>query len=194
MSILASRSRPSAWNSPGRRSRPSECKSSLSLSRSASDTSWFEARDLDVGDTIGRGPGRLQGGAIFGSTLLETPRDDLFFSGGGGTVRGHPYRSLGISVTRGFGPSFQIGGTYLLAGSAEVRARVTDRIGVVGFVDAGRVGVDGFFDDIGDWQAGAGLGLRYETGFGPIRLDVAAPIHGDTGDGVQIYIGLGQSF
>ena len=138
--------------------------------------------------------GRLQGGAIFGSTLLETPRDDLFFSGGGGTVRGHPYRSLGISVTRGFGPSFQIGGTYLLAGSAEVRARVTDRIGVVGFVDAGRVGVDGFFDDIGDWQAGAGLGLRYETGFGPIRLDVAAPIHGDTGDGVQIYIGLGQSF
>ena len=41
---------------------------------------------------------------------------------------------------------------------------------------------------------GAGLGLRYETGFGPIRLDVAAPIHGDTGDGVQIYIGLGQSF
>lgn len=137
---------------------------------------------------------RLQGGAIYGSDLLETPRDDLFFSGGGGTVRGQPYRSLGISVTRGFGPAFQIGGTHMLVGTAELRTRLTDRIGLVGFVDAGRIGVDGFFSDLGDWHAGAGLGLRYETGFGPIRLDVAAPVHGSTGDGVQIYIGLGQSF
>ena len=82
----------------------------------------------------------------------------------------------------------------MLALSVEARTRVTERIGVVGFVDAGRIGVDGFLDDNMDWQAGAGLGLRYETGFGPIRLDVAAPVQGDTGDGVQFYIGLGQSF
>ena len=107
---------------------------------------------------------------------------------------GHPYRSLGIAVNRGFGPDFLIGGTYMLAASAEVRARVTETIGIVGFVDAGSIGVNDFFGDLGDWHAGAGLGLRYETGFGPIRLDVAAPIHGKTGDGVQIYIGLGQSF
>lgn len=138
--------------------------------------------------------GRLQAGANLGSDLLDTPRDDLFFSGGGGTVRGHPYRSLGIAVNRGFGPDFLIGGTYMLAASAEVRARVTETIGIVGFVDAGSIGVNDFFGDLGDWHAGAGLGLRYETGFGPIRLDVAAPIHGKTGDGVQIYIGLGQSF
>lgn len=43
---------------------------------------------------------RVQGGAIYGPALLDTPRDLLFFSGGGGTVRGHPYRSLGIPVTR----------------------------------------------------------------------------------------------
>ncbi len=138
--------------------------------------------------------GRVQAGAILGSDLLDTPRDDLFFSGGGGTVRGHPYRSLGVLVNRGFGPDFLIGGTYMLAMSAEVRTRVTEKIGVVGFVDAGRIGVDGFFDTSVDWQAGAGLGLRYETGFGPIRLDVAAPVHGETGNGVQFYIGLGQSF
>lgn len=137
---------------------------------------------------------RAQAGAIVGADLLDTPRDELFFSGGGGTVRGQPYRSLGLAITRGFGPEFLIGGTYFLAGSAEVRAKVTDRIGVVGFVDAGRIGAEGFFDDIGDWHAGAGLGLRYDTGFGPIRLDVAAPVGGNTGDGVQIYIGLGQSF
>lgn len=137
---------------------------------------------------------RAQAGAIFGSNLLETPRDDLFFSGGGGTVRGQPYRSLGIAVTRGFGPEFLIGGKYFLAGSLELRAKVSERIGVVGFVDWGSIGLDGFSSGLGDSHAGAGLGLRYDTGLGPIRVDVAAPISGTTGDGVQLYIGLGQSF
>ncbi|MBA3911146.1 MAG: hypothetical protein C0524_15040 [Rhodobacter sp.] len=137
---------------------------------------------------------RAQGGAVIGPDLLDTPRDLLFFSGGGGTVRGQPYRSLGIPVTRDTGPEFLIGGPYFLAGSLELRAKLTDRIGIVGFVDAGSVGLDGFFDSSSDSHAGAGLGLRYDTGFGPIRLDVAAPISGSTGDGVQIYIGLGQAF
>jgi translocation and assembly module TamA len=135
---------------------------------------------------------RVQAGAVYGSDLLETPRDDLFFSGGGGTVRGQPYRSLGIPVTRDTGPEFLIGGRYFLGASLELRAKVTDRIGVVGFVDWGSIGLDGFSD--ADSHSGAGLGLRYDTGLGPIRLDIAAPISGTTGDGVQIYVGLGQSF
>jgi translocation and assembly module TamA len=137
---------------------------------------------------------RAQGGAVFGPDLLETPRDLLFFSGGGGSVRGQPYRSLGIPVTRGLGPEFQIGGQYFVGASVELRAKVTDRIGLVGFVDAGSIGLDGILDGDAESHAGAGLGLRYDTGFGPIRLDVAAPISGRTGDGVQIYIGLGQAF
>jgi translocation and assembly module TamA len=137
---------------------------------------------------------RAQGGAVFGPDLLETPRDLLFFSGGGGSVRGQPYRSLGIPVTRILGPEFQIGGQYFLGASVELRAKVTDRIGLVGFVDAGSIGLDGILDGSAESHAGAGLGLRYDTGFGPIRLDVAAPISGRTGDGVQIYIGLGQAF
>jgi translocation and assembly module TamA len=145
-------------------------------------------------------PGRLvlaaraQAGAVFGSSLLETPRDDLFFSGGGGTVRGQPYRSLGIPVTRGFGPQFLIGGKYFLGASVELRAKVSDKIGVVGFADWGSIGLDGFTGGFSESHAGAGLGLRYETGLGPIRFDVAGPISGTTGDGVQIYVGLGQSF
>lgn len=137
---------------------------------------------------------RVQAGAVLGSDLLETPRDELFFSGGGGTVRGQPYRSLGIAVTRGFGPQFLIGGRYFLAGSLEMRAKVSDRIGVVGFVDWGSIGLDSFTGGFSDSHAGAGLGLRYDTGLGPIRFDVATPISGTTGDGVQIYVGLGQSF
>lgn len=136
---------------------------------------------------------RVQGGAILGASALGTPRDDLFYSGGGGTVRGQPYQSLGASVLKD-GVMVEIGGTDFAAGSVEGRVKLTERIGVVGFVDAGIVGLGGFSDAVSDWHAGAGLGLRYETGFGPIRLDVAAPVGGSTGTGMQIYVGLGQAF
>ena len=136
---------------------------------------------------------RAQVGVVTGANLLEVPRDDLFYSGGGGTVRGQPFQSLGVNVRRSL-IDYKIGGTHFLAGSLELRTKVTQNIGVVGFVDAGRVDVGGFFDPAGDWHAGAGLGLRYDTGFGPIRLDVAGPVGGTTGKGVQIYVGLGQSF
>ena len=137
--------------------------------------------------------GRVQGGLIAGSRLLATPRDDLFYSGGGGTVRGQPYQSLGVTANDG-GTLVETGGTQFVSLSAEVRTRVTDTIGIVGFVDAGHVGDSDFGNPGDDWHAGAGIGLRYATGFGPIRLDVAAPVGGDTGEGVQIYIGIGQSF
>lgn len=136
---------------------------------------------------------RIQAGIVSGASLLETPRDDLFYSGGGGTVRGQPYQSLGVNVLRG--PiQYQIGGNHFLGSSLELRAKVSGNIGLVGFVDAGRVDVGSFFDPAGDWHAGAGIGLRYATGFGPIRLDVAAPVGGNTGKGVQLYVGLGQAF
>lgn len=138
--------------------------------------------------------GRMQAGMVLGSSLSGTPRDYLFYSGGGGTVRGQPYQSLGVNVLRAFGDEYKTGGMAFLALSTEVRARVTEKIGVVGFIDAGYVGATDFFDALGDWHAGAGLGLRYDTGFGPIRLDVAAPVRGNTGSGVQIYVGIGQSF
>lgn len=136
--------------------------------------------------------GRAQMGAVFGSDLAETPRDYLFYSGGGGTVRGQPYQALGVNVLRG--GLQRTGGTKFLALSGELRADVTDTIGLVAFYDAGYVSAVDFFDDSGDWHAGAGLGLRYNTGIGPIRLDVAGPVSGDTGEGVQIYIGIGQAF
>lgn len=136
--------------------------------------------------------GRLQAGSILGASLVGTPRDYLFYSGGGGTVRGQPYQSLGAEV---LAPGVLTGGTEFLAASVEVRAMVTDSIGVVGFYDAGYVGAGSEVNYVtDDWQAGAGLGLRYATGFGPIRFDIAAPVSGDTGDGVQFYVGIGQAF
>lgn len=135
---------------------------------------------------------RVQAGTIVGPTLLQTPRDDLFYSGGGGTVRGQPYQSLGVAVLRS--GAQRTGGMSFLGASGEVRIRASEKIGIVGFADAGYVTSDTVFSGIGGWHSGAGLGLRYDTGIGPIRLDVAVPVGGNTGNGPQIYIGIGQAF
>lgn len=132
--------------------------------------------------------GRMQLGRVFGSTLEETPRDYLFYSGGGGTVRGQPYQSLGVQVLNG--GTLKTGGTEFVGLSGEARFGITDTIGAVAFYDYGYVAGGG---ESGS-QAGAGLGLRYKTGIGPIRLDVGFPVKGDTGSGAQIYLGIGQAF
>jgi len=136
--------------------------------------------------------GRAQIGGVFGPDLADTPRDYLFYSGGGGTVRGQPYESLGVDVLSG--GTVHTGGSRFIGLSAEVRARITEKIGVVAFYDTGFVGAGSFSDADGDWHSGAGLGLRYKTPIGPIRLDIAAPAGGSTGDGPQLYLGIGQAF
>lgn len=137
---------------------------------------------------------RSQLGSVLGATLDTAPADYLFFSGGGGTVRGQRFQSLGVDRMIA-GEDVRSGGLSFVGAQLETRIDVTDTIGVVGFYDAGFVGEtsDPFGD--GDWQAGAGFGLRYETGIGPIRLDIATPASGDNaGDRVEVYIGIGQSF
>ncbi len=151
-------------------------------------------RGLGSGDKPVVLAARVQGGAILGGSLAGVPRDFLFYSGGGGTVRGQPYQSLGVNELVANGETFQTGGTSFLAASVEARVPVTKSIGVVGFVDAGYVGAGTIFSDAGEWHAGAGIGLRYDTGVGPIRLDIAGPVGGNTGEGVQIYVGIGQAF
>ncbi|MGL6209446.1 MAG: autotransporter assembly complex protein TamA, partial [Paracoccaceae bacterium] len=135
---------------------------------------------------------RVQAGAVLGASVLGTPREDLFYSGGGGTVRGQPYQSLGTTVISQ-GIPVEMGGTHYLGGSLEARLRVGASFGVVGFFDVGQVGT-GFGAAESEIHSGAGIGVRYETGFGPIRLDIATPVGGDTGEGVQVYVGLGQAF
>ena len=72
---------------------------------------------------------------------------------------------------------------------------MTENIEIVGFADWGYIGAEAFPDLSGNSHAGAGLGLRYNTGIGPIRLDVATPISGDTpASNLYIYLGIGQAF
>ncbi len=136
--------------------------------------------------------GRVQAGTILGASIAGTPRDYLFYSGGGGTVRGQPFQSLGAQVLAG--GTVRSGGLSYAALSGELRAGVTDKLGIVVFADAGYVDASDLFGGPGDWHSGAGIGLRYDTGIGPIRFDLAAPVGGATGDGVQVYVGIGQSF
>ncbi|TMV66463.1 outer membrane protein assembly factor, partial [Thioclava sp. BHET1] len=96
---------------------------------------------------------RLQGGTIVGPSIGETPRDYLFYSGGGGTVRGQPYQSLGVYA---ISPTLRSGGQSFLGLSGEVRAQVWGDFGLVGFYDAGYVSAGSMFRDTGHWQAGAG--------------------------------------
>ncbi|WP_442039323.1 autotransporter assembly complex protein TamA [Pseudogemmobacter sp. W21_MBD1_M6] len=135
--------------------------------------------------------GRLQFGSLYGPAIIDAAPDYLFYSGGGGTVRGQPYQSLDIDL----GGGRTLGGRSFIGTSFEVRAGINDAYGVVGFADAGYVGANSTPDNTGGWHSGAGLGLRYNTGIGPIRFDVATPTSGsNAGKEVQIYVGIGQSF
>ncbi len=81
-----------------------------------------------------------------------------------------------------------------MTGSLEARIAVTDTIGIVPFLDVGTVSAD-TTPDFSDIRMGAGIGLRYATPFGPIRLDFAVPLDRyPGGSSYGIYAGIGQSF
>ena len=135
--------------------------------------------------------GRVTMGALSGAERLEIPADERFYGGGGGSVRGYAYQSLGPRV--GATPT---GGKSLFEVSLETRVRVTEKIGLAFFIDGGNA-----FEDITPSSEeelfwGAGVGVRYFTPIGPFRFDVAMPLDRRDGldDAFQIYISLGQSF
>ncbi|MDK3072296.1 BamA/TamA family outer membrane protein [Sedimentitalea sp. JM2-8] len=134
--------------------------------------------------------GRVQVGSVFGPSISEISPQYLYYSGGAGTVRGQPYESLGIPVGNGLA-----GGRSILALSTELRGKVTDKISLVGFFDIAAIDENQFVDADSPYQSGAGIGVRYDLGgLGPLRLDLALPVDGSTGDGLQFYLGIGQAF
>jgi translocation and assembly module TamA len=133
--------------------------------------------------------GRIKAAALIGPELDEIPPDRLFFAGGGGSVRGYAFKSIGVEDN-----GIVTGGRYLLEGSLEARVKVTDTIGVVGFLDGGYVAAD-TFPGLEDLRLGAGVGLRYYTGLGPLRADIAIPLNKRDGDpDYALYLGIGQAF
>jgi translocation and assembly module TamA len=129
-------------------------------------------------------------GKAFGANVFSLPPDQRFYAGGSGTVRGFRYQSIGPQ----FADGKPTGGTAVSAGSVEFRQRILGNYGLVAFVDAGQVTANGA-PFTSNWRVGAGIGARYYTSIGPIRLDVAIPVNRQPGgDAFELYIGIGQAF
>ncbi len=135
--------------------------------------------------------GRVAAGAMGGPQLDAIPANWRFYAGGGGSVRGYAYNELGPTVW--WGPV--VGGRSVFDASAELRVKVTDTIGVVPFFDIGNAFSSSFPSFNEPLFSAVGLGLRYYTAVGPIRLDVAFPLQRRAGTGpVAVYVSIGQSF
>jgi translocation and assembly module TamA len=134
--------------------------------------------------------GRLRLGTIIGGDIPGVPAGRRFYAGGGGSVRGYSYQAIGPRLP----DNTPQGGLSLFEASAEIRHELNDKWGVVGFLDAGAVGTHSTPTG-DDYSVGAGLGVRYDLGFGPIRADIAVPLDKREGDpAFQIYLSIGQSF
>ncbi|HEY3623329.1 MAG TPA: autotransporter assembly complex family protein [Roseiarcus sp.] len=162
--------------------------SSLDLVQAKARASAYYSLDPDSRFVLA---GRVAAGAMGGPALDEIPANWRFYAGGGGSVRGYAYNELGPTVFWGA----VVGGRSLFEASAELRVKVTDTIGVVPFVDAGNAFASNFPNFSQHLFTAAGLGLRYYTAVGPIRLDVAFPLERRAGNGpVAVYVSIGQSF
>lgn len=161
---------------------------SVGMVQSKAQVSGYYALDEDAWYILA---GRLAAGSIVGASIEDIPASHRFFAGGGGSVRGYRYRSL--SPDGGFG--FPIGGRSLLEASIEARIKVTKEIGIVPFYDTGAAFASAFPDFQSSMRSAVGLGLRYYTGIGPIRLDVATPLGRRPGESkFAVFIGVGESF
>lgn len=134
--------------------------------------------------------GRVRIGSIIGGEELTVPSDRLFYSGGGGSVRGFEYQGVGPRLP----DNTPRGGLSLFETSIEVRRDVWRNFQGVAFVDAGAIGFQET-PNFNNMRYGAGVGVRYKLPFGPIRADIAFPLDRREGDAdFQIYVSIGQAF
>ncbi|MDT7934370.1 MAG: BamA/TamA family outer membrane protein [Sphingomonadaceae bacterium] len=135
--------------------------------------------------------GRIATGAIVGSDLSNVPPSRRWYVGGGGSVRGYGYQLIGPKDAS----NNPTGGRSFVEFSGEVRQKVTQTIGLVAFLDGGQLYPAEYPRIGGDFQYGAGVGVRYYTSIGPIRADIATPLNPRRGDpDAAVYFSIGQAF
>lgn len=128
-------------------------------------------------------------------TILGAPRDQIapsrrFYAGGGASVRGYGFQAIGPRDAN----NDPIGGRSLAEFSIEARVRTIGNFGVVPFLDAGNISTSPL-PRLTGLRFGTGLGVRYYSNFGPIRLDVGTPLNPQKGSSrVAVYVSLGQAF
>jgi translocation and assembly module TamA len=136
--------------------------------------------------------GRVSAGSLLGASRSGIPANRRFYAGGGGSVRGYGYQMAGPLDAEG-DPA---GGKALLETGFEVRWKVTEEIEVVPFIEGGRAFESASISGDEKMFWGAGLGFRYHTAIGPLRVDFAVPLDQRTNidDPWQFYVSLGQAF
>jgi len=155
--------------------------SDASFSQVLGDVKWIRA-------FAGRNRLILRGSAATTWTddFAALPPQLRFFAGGDRSVRGYGYQSIGPrnSYDR------VIGGRNLLVGSTEVEHYFTRNWGMAAFVDAGNA----FNGTDYRPKIGAGLGVRWLSPVGMIRVDLGTPIHNKDEHGMQLHIVIGPDF
>ena len=158
---------------------------SFFYARAQIDASFYQP----VSDTVTLA-GRTRLGTIFGASRDRIAPSRRFYAGGGASVRGYGFQALGPRD-----PVFDdpIGGRSLAELALEARVRVGN-FGIVPFIDAGNISTSPL-PRFSDLQVGAGVGVRYHSRFGPIRVDVGTPLNPRSGDPrLAVYVSLGQAF
>ena len=146
-------------------------------------TAYFPVRDNLVL------AGRVRAGTIAGIDRNDIAPSRRYYGGGGGSVRGYGFQRLGP-----FDPNGDpVGGRSINEFAVEARYRFGN-FGIVPFFDGGNA-YESVYPTASDLRFGAGIGGRFYTNFGPMRIDVATPLNPRPGDGkIALYISIGQAF
>lgn len=136
--------------------------------------------------------GKATLGSIWGTSKHSIPPSERFYAGSDNLLRGYRY----LSVSPLNHDNKPVGGRSMMVYSLEARMRLTESIGFVTFWDVGNVYADPY-PQLDHKQLNAvGVGARYHTPVGPLRLDVAFPLnprkHVD--NKFQVYFSIGQAF
>jgi outer membrane protein assembly factor BamA len=139
---------------------------------------------------------RLGLARTYGEEAPLLPLPERFFAGGDYGPRGFPVDGVGPQVVGTDGKLYPTGGNALVLGGAEARYNVTRALQLASFLDTGNVYPEVSDVALGDLRWSAGLGLRYRTPIGPIRLDwgyVLDPQPGDPGRS-HFHLTIGHAF
>ena len=129
---------------------------------------------------------RAEAGYTFTNELVDMPPSLRFYAGGDRSIRGYAYREVGPSTLGSDGKTYALGAKNVLTGSAEFEHYFNDTWGAAAFVDGGDA-----FDDSPDFHTGVGIGLRWRSPVGPVRLDIAHGLN-DPDSQYEIYLNIGS--
>jgi translocation and assembly module TamA len=162
------------------RSTAGKLLSDASFSQMTADAKWIRAFGAhNRNRLILRG----SAGITWTNDFTALPPQLRFFAGGDRSVRGYGYQSIGPRNS----DDRVIGGKNLLVASTEVEHYFTRNWGMAAFVDAGNA----FSGTDYRPKIGAGLGLRWRSPVGMIRVDLGTPIHDDRAHGIQLHLVIG---